>query len=64
MESHRIVTNGVARTFEGKRFARPNNTPEFRAYRIHGDVTNTEELGEAAQELALKTECGAVILKV
>lgn len=45
-----LVTNGIRRTFLGKKFDKT-----FRVYRIHGDVTT--ELEEAFQELALKMHC-------
>lgn len=61
MESHQIVTNGVVRTFIGKRWSTPKGL-EFRAYRIHGDITDTEQLAEAAQELSLVTECPLIKL--
>lgn len=58
MKTARIVTNGNARTFEYKLWG----DGECRVYRIFGDVTNSDELAEAMQELAIKTGAGLVKL--
>lgn len=60
MQEFTITTgDGITRTIEGKQFGN-----EFRVYRVHGDITDTNSLADMAQDLAVTLGVERVTIKI